>query len=259
MTHVVLTIALSQLAAAPVEDRYEEHTYVYTGGEYKEASFKWRLLKPAKIETGKKYPVVLFLHGAGERGTDNKKQLQYFPDWISTDEMRAKFPCFVIAPQCRNGKQWVNVPWGAKTSTPQGEISDQLAAAVGILQEVLAKQPVDRKRVYLTGLSMGGYGTWDLALRHPDWFAAVAPVCGGGDERLAERLKDVPLWAWHGDKDGAVPVERTQQMIAAIKAAGGSPKFTELPGVGHNSWNQAYHGPDNLIPWMFQQVNTRAK
>lgn len=259
MTHVVLTIALSQLAAAPVEDRYEEHTYVYTGGEYKEASFKWRLLKPAKIETGKKYPVVLFLHGAGERGTDNKKQLQYFPDWISTDEMRAKFPCFVIAPQCRNGKQWVNVPWGAKKSTPQGEISEQLAAAVGILQEVLAKQPVDRKRVYLTGLSMGGYGTWDLALRHPDWFAAVAPVCGGGDERLAERLKDVPLWAWHGDKDGAVPVERTQQMIAAIKAAGGSPKFTELPGVGHNSWNQAYHGPDNLIPWMFQQVNTRAK
>ncbi len=100
---------------------------------------------------------------------------------------------------------------------------------------------------------MGGYGSWDLAERMPERFAALAPVCGGGDETKADRLAALPIWAWHGDADTAVPVERSRRMVAAIERAGGKPKYTELPGVGHDSWTPAYHGPDNLLAWLFAQ------
>jgi predicted peptidase len=125
--------------------------------------------------------------------------------------------------------------------------------AVAILDEVLKTEPIDPDRVYLTGLSMGGYGTWDLAERMPKRFAAAVPICGGGDDTKANRLVGLPLWAWHGDADPAVPVERSRQMIAAIKTAGGNAKFTELPGVGHDSWTKAYTDPEGAIPWLFEQ------
>lgn len=250
-----LMLALATLAA-PLEEvaaRFEPHSTVYTGGDYKDEKFEWRLLKPDTIEPGKKYPVILFLHGAGERGTDNQKQLLYLPEWISTPEMKKKYPCFLIAPQCRPNKKWAEVDWGAKDASPLPKLSDQMQVAIKALEEVLAKQPCDKQRVYLTGLSMGGYGSWDLACRHPEWFAAVVPVCGGGDDREAAKLTRLPVWAWHGDKDTAVPVERSRKMIAAIKAAGGEPKYSELPGVGHNSWNQAYQGEESCLEWLFQQ------
>jgi predicted peptidase len=232
---------------------FEEHTI--TGGDYKDEVFKYRLLKPAKLEPGKKYPVVLFLHGAGERGDDNQNQLKYFPTWIASAENREKYPCYVIAPQCRGGKKWVEVDWSANASHDMPkEPGEQMQVALKILDAALKEYPIDERRQYLTGLSMGGYGSWDLAARHPERFAAVAPICGGGDEKAAERLKDVAIWAWHGDEDQAVPVKRSRGMIAAIEAAGGKPKYTELPGVGHDSWTPAYHGPDNLLPWLFEQV-----
>jgi predicted peptidase len=239
---------------ATAEQVYEVGTVTYTGGDYKDEAFNYRLLKPEKIEPGKKYPLVLFLHGAGERGTDNVNQLKYFPDMMAEPQYRAKYPCFVIAPQCRQGKQWVEVPWGDKNSTPLKDVGHQMAVVLKIFDAVTKDNPVDEQRVYLTGLSMGGYGSWDLAMRAPERFAAVVPICGGGDETHADRLVKTPLWAWHGDADNAVPVDRSRKMIEAIKAAGGSPKYTELKGVGHNSWDNAYHGPDNAIPWMFEQA-----
>ncbi len=210
-------------------------------------------MKPAKIEAGKKYPLVFFLHGAGERGNDNEKQLTHFPDKMASAENREKFPCFLLAPQCRTDKRWVEVPWSDAKSTPMGKPGDQMQAALDALEKVLKENPIDTSRIYLTGLSMGGYGSWDLAARQPERFAAVGPICGGGDEAQGERLKNVPLWAWHGDKDTAVPVERSRKMIEAIKKAGGSPKYTELPGVGHNSWSQAYSPEGGLVAWMFEQ------
>ncbi len=206
------------------------------------------------IEPGKKYPVVLFLHGAGERGDDNIMQLKHFPVVMATSENRAKYPCFLIAPQCRSGKKWADVNWAAKGSEPMpAKPSHQMQVAVTCLDQVLAEKPVDLDRVYLTGLSMGGYGSWDLAERMPEIFAAVAPICGGGDDQRADRLVHLPIWAWHGDKDPAVPVVRSREMIAAIEKAGGHPKYTELPGVGHDSWVQAYQSPDGVLPWMFAQ------
>jgi len=121
------------------------------------------------------------------------------------------------------------------------------------VEETTQAQPVDLDRIYVTGLSMGGYGSWDLAIRTPEKFAAVVPICGGGDESQAARLLGVPIWAWHGDADPAVPVERSRRMIAAIRQAGGNPKYTELAGVGHDSWNPAYRDPHGPIPWLFEQ------
>jgi predicted peptidase len=220
-------------------------------------TIKYRLLKPEKIEAGKKYPVVLYLHGAGERGNDNVSQLKFFPTWMAEADRRAKYPCFVIAPQCPNNEKWVNSPWDKKTSQPlQPEMTEPIKAAVEMLDAVIAENPVDKDRVYLTGLSMGGYGTWDLAARMPERFAAAAPICGGGDDKQAERLTKLPIWAWHGGADPIVPPQRTRQMIEAIKKAGGSPKFTEIPGVGHDSWTKAYTSPDGLIPWLFEQTKS---
>ena len=257
MYALLVSLLALEFAAMPPDEvvaQFDEQVHVYTGGEYKAEAFRYRLLKPQPIEPGKKYPVIVFLHGAGERGTDNRLQLLYFPEMMAKPENRQKFPCFLIAPQCRPEKQWVDVPWSAPKSTLPERPSDQLLAAMGMLDDVLAKYPVDRSRVYLTGLSMGGYGCWDAAARWPDRFSALAPICGGGDEATAARFARLPVFAVHGDADAAVPVARSRNMIAALKAAGGSPTYVELKGVGHNSWTPGYNDPGGLVPWMFKQV-----
>jgi len=240
-----------------VLDQFDDRTIKYSGGEYKDEVFHYRLLKPAKVEAGKQYPVVLFLHGAGERGDDNIKQLLYLPQWMTDAARREKFPCYLIAPQCRKDQKWANVDWSSDRAVAGPEMSDQMKVALMALDEVTKEFPVDRRRVYLTGLSMGGYGSWDVAVRFPERFAAVAPVCGGGDEAQAAKLKNMPIWNWHGSVDKAVKVERSRRMIEAIRAAGGSPKYTELEGVGHNSWTAAYKDTDQLIEWMFEQKTAK--
>ncbi len=249
----VLLIALLALEASSVKGFQEvEHQHKRKDGSTQ--TVKYQLLAPEHIEPGKKYPLILFLHGAGERGSDNTAQLKFLPTWIAEPKLRAKYPCFLIAPQCPAGEKWVNSPWDKKTSQPLPvEMAEPMKIAVEILDQVIAEKPVDTDRLYLTGLSMGGYGTWDLAARLPERFAAAAPICGGGDDKQAERLVKLPIWAWHGDADPAVPVRRSREMIAAIKKAGGSPKYTELPGVGHDSWVKAYTDPDGVIPWLFAQ------
>lgn len=247
-----LAAVMTQAPSDP-ESLYEEGEYIYTGGEYRNEVFKYRLLKPP-LEEGKKYPVILFLHGAGERGDDNRAQLKYLPTWMAEPKNREQYPCWLIAPQCRQGKLWVQVPFNSATATMPDEMGDQMRVALGILEKVLEHPAADSRRVYLTGLSMGGYGCWDLAIRYPEKFAAVAPICGGGDPSKAARLVGVPVWAWHGTADRAVPVDRSRVMIEAIRRAGGNPKYTELEGVGHDSWTPAYRDPEGVIPWMFAQA-----
>jgi predicted peptidase len=262
MSALLASLMALGIGAAPSEkvvEQFEDCTYTYTGGDYKDEAFHYRLLKPAKIEPGKKYPVVLFLHGAGERGDDNKSQLLYLPEMMADKEHQEKYPCFLIAPQCREGKVWSGFRRASKAGDSADEPTDQLKVAIAALKEVEQKSPIDPKRVYLTGLSMGGYGSWDLAARHPDWFAAVVPICGGGDVSTAGKLKDIPLWAVHGGADTVVPVDQTRKMIEAVKKAGGQPKYSELEGVGHNSWTPGYTDPKGALPWMFEQVNERQK
>lgn len=254
-TAVVSMAGVALLAITPEQTaQFAERSVVVTAGKYKEEPFKYRLLSPETIEPGKKYPVVFFLHGAGERGADNAAQLKHFPERMVSEANRKKYPCFLVAPQCRANEKWVDVSWSDPKATDQpSEPSAQMVAAVAALEDVLKNFPCDRSRIYLTGLSMGGYGSWDLGARNPEWFAAVAPICGGGDPRAAAKFVGKPVWAWHGDKDGAVPVGRSRTMIEAIKAAGGEPKYTELPGVGHNSWDDAYGKADGVLPWLFEQ------
>lgn len=234
---------------------FEVHRIVFTGGEYRDEPFQYLVLPPpGGAEAGKTYPLVLFLHGAGERGNDPQKLLIHFPTQMAQPEWRTKFPCFLVVPQCRDGKQWVNAPWSDKESTPLAvEPSDQSQMAMAVLDEARGNLPVDPDRIYLTGLSMGGYGAWELAMRRPELFAALAPCCGGGDESQAARLKDLPVWTAHGDGDTVVWPIRTRRMVEAVKQAGGKIQYTEYAGVGHNSWTPFYADVNGVVPWMFEQ------
>lgn len=231
---------------------FEKHTVVVADDDHL-TEFGYRLLRPATIEPGRRYPVVLFLHGAGERGTDNVAQLAHLPTWMAEPAMRHRYPCFLIAPQCRSERSWSVFDWKTSVAEPLAAMpTPDLAAAIAALDAVMAAEPVDMDRVFLTGLSMGGYGSWDLAARRPDSFAAVIPICGGGDEATADRLAPLPIWCFHGVDDHVVPVERSRTMIAAIEAAGGRAIFSELPGVGHDSWTPTYRNPA-VLDWLFAQ------
>jgi len=240
-------------AAAPATnsaDDYEARVYKDADGK----KLNYRLLQPKGYDAkgSEKYPLVLFLHGAGERGDDNAAQLRHCTKKFLEPENREKYPCFVIAPQCPTGKKWAEVDWSADKHDLPPEPGETMQFVLGALAGLQKEFRVDDRRLYVSGLSMGGYGTWDLACRYPEKFAAAVPICGGGDEKCAGRLTKLPLWVFHGDKDTAVKPERSRNMIAAIERAGGKPKYTEFPGVGHNSWDPAYADP-KLLEWMFAQ------
>jgi predicted peptidase len=232
---------------------YEAKSIRISAGESDGQELKYRLLKPAKIEEGKKYPLVVFLHGAGERGDDNKAQLKYFPTMMVKAEYREKYPCFILAPQCPNGKSWAGFGRRRGKSAESDQPTDELTAVMKAVEQTVKENQVDTSRLYLTGLSMGGFGSWDWVAREPDRFAAVVPICGGGDPTEADRLTKTPIWAVHGDADPVVPVDQTRRMIEAIKKAGGEPKYSELKGVEHNSWTPAYNERDGVVKWMFEQ------
>jgi predicted peptidase len=214
----------------------------------------YRQLDPLKVAEGKKYPLVIFLHGAGERGDNNQAQLVHGMKDFASDAIMQKYPAFVIAPQCPENQKWADVDWSGDKHLLTEKPSPSMAATLELIEMIKGEFPIDTNRIYITGLSMGGFGTWDLISRHPEMFAAAVPICGGGDSRdeIAKKIKDVPVWAVHGDQDPAVKVQRTREMIAAIKTAGGQPMYTELKGVGHDSWTETYSNPE-LYAWLFSQ------
>jgi predicted peptidase len=234
-------------------DCYQVGHVVGPGGRDVNEEFGYRLLVPSEIVPGEVYPLMVFLHGRDQRGRDNAAQLKYLPAWMAEDARRRAFPCFLVAPQCREDAYWVETPRAFDRAAPRQSPRAQMQAVIDIVEEVVRDFPVDPARLYLTGLSMGGFGTWDLGTRLAERWAAVAPICGGGDELYADRLVGVPVWAWHGAADDVVPVARSRVMIEAIRAAGGEPRYTELEGVGHDCWTQAYTDPQGVVPWMFAQ------
>ncbi len=214
----------------------------------------YRLLRPEGLAAGSKAPLVVFLHGAGERGVDNRAQLKWCVRDFALTPNRAKYPCFVAVPQCPAGEVWGRYDWPAGT-TPK--FAAQPTAALGAVLELIpalrAEFPVDPARVYLIGMSMGGFGTWDALARKPELFAAAVPICGGGDPATVGKFKEAPIWAFHGAKDDVVPASRSQAMVAALKTAGAKAvKYTEYPEVGHFSWTPAF-GDAELLPWVFAQ------
>ena len=213
---------------------------------------KYRWHAPETLEKGKTYPLVLFLHGAGERGDDNKAQLKHGVTAILEGAKRIGEPCFLIAPQCPTGRWWAPIDDKTMRLSAADQANALLDAVVTLVDETMKSQPVDRSRFYVTGLSMGGYATWDLLGRATDRIAVAVPICGGGDPALVGRFKDIPIWAFHGEADGTVPVRTTREMITALETAGGKPKSTYYPDVGHDSWTRTYADPE-LIRWMFAQ------
>ncbi len=205
----------------------------------------YRLLKPKEVKENQHYPLVLFLHGSGERGNDNVNNLKYITTPFLNEKNRNEFPCFLVVPQCPASEKCTYPDWYQEPPEPISTVMD--------LIDSLKKLPsVDSTRIYVTGLSMGGYGTWYLLTKFPATFAAAAPICGGGDPHQVDTFKHIPIWAFHGAKDDVVPPEQTRELIAAVKKAGGSPKYIEYKKTGHDSWTKAYQEPQ-LLPWLFSQ------
>jgi predicted peptidase len=203
------------------------------------------LFVPHGYDGSKEYPIILFLHGAGE--TKTAKGGGKMPVEVGIGpaiKAREKtFPFIVVIPRAEG--------FGWQAESPNAK------RALAILDEVEKGYKVDPKRQYLTGLSMGGYGTWSIAAAHPDRWAAIAPVCGGvwnskDVEPVAEKVKDIPCWCFHGDEDGAVKVEKSRELIAALEKAGAKPRYTEYKWVGHDSWDPAY-ATNQLYAWLLKQ------
>jgi lysophospholipase L1-like esterase/predicted esterase len=227
----------------------------YTDSSKYSHSMPYRLFVPANYNAQQTYPLVIFFHGAGERGTDNTAQLtanQGATVWVEP-YYQANHPCFVIAPQCPASEQWVDTPWGnGSYNLDNVPISDEMQMALDIITQTRVDYNIDSTRIYSAGLSMGGYGTWNVNLLNSQLFAAAIPICGAGDPNKASRLTAKPIWAFHGDADPTVPVAGSRDMINALRTAGGNPKYTEFPGVGHDCWVQAFTDP-YLIDWAFAQ------
>ncbi len=194
---------------------------------------------------------MLFLHGAGERGSDNEAQLANGRDFFLRLAERG---AAVVVPQCPANGWWGSFDWrkgkiGARPS--------RAGAAVLQMLGLLAKElGTDKDRIYIGGLSMGGFGTFDLVARRPKVFAAAFPICGGGDPSTAPKMKDVPFWVFHGAKDPVVPVVASRTMVEALRAAGGSVRYTEYPEAQHDSWTPAFQEPE-LIDWVLSQRRKR--
>lgn len=213
---------------------------------------KYRVRVPTSVVAGKTYPLVLFLHGAGERGDDNAAQLKHGVNSIIKITEDFDDPCFLIAPQCPAGRWWSPINDDTMNLSAAGKPNALLEAVLALVDQTMKDQPIDPQRFYVTGISMGGYATWDLLSRATGKIAAAIPICGGGAPSLAPGYKDIPIWAFHGEADAVVPVKATRDMIDALVKAGSSPKSTYYPGVNHDSWTQTYANPD-VIRWLFTQ------
>lgn len=241
--------------------RYElfEHKLfvVHNSSTNKTDSMRYRLLFPHnynrdydKNDKNKKYPLVLFLHGAGERG-DSSLTVKHIGVWALQEKNREKYECFVLVPQCEKNNKWVEVDWAADSHTQPKEMSKYMDLTVQLLDKIETELPIDSTKIYLTGLSMGGYGTWDLAARFPQKFAAIVPVCGGADEKTADSLKNMPIWVFHGALDQTVKPQRSQRMVEAVKKTGNAAiHYTEYPKVKHASWKPAYED-EKMWKWLF--------
>jgi predicted peptidase len=232
----------------PFSFAFEDDIDGFTARIYRSPSgdtMPYRLFIPPDYNDQKPYPLVLWLHGSGGAGTDNIAQIS--EDQIpgthlwTEPQTQTMHPAFVLAPQ--NPGNWVE---------RADALSPRMLLVLGMLDSVKAQFNIDATRIYVAGQSDGGYGTWNLITQRPELFAAAIPLCGGGVPRLAGRVAKMPLWVFHGLRDDVVPVSESRNMIAAIRKAGGRPKYTEYARVGHEVWKWSFTEPQ-LIPWLFAQ------
>jgi predicted peptidase len=232
-------------------DDLEARTFLSPSGQ----SLPYRLFVPEGYDPAARYPLILFLHGIGERGDDNRAQLSVWPAPLRfvQPDVQAAHPSFFVAPQAPVDDLWTDIPHFNGPYDSSGiAITRSLQSVIHLLDSLQSAYSIDAARLYVTGLSLGGYGTWDIVHRQPGRFAAGVPIAGGGDPATAAGMTDTAFWAFHAVNDGAVHVSGSREMVAALQAAGAAPLYTEYPSGGHFIWDQAYATP-GLPDWLFAQ------
>lgn len=244
--------SLLPLSAQKEGSEYEKFRFTGSNGE----KINYRLLKPEKPLKGKKYPLVLFLHGAGERGDDNEKQLLWGSGMWLNPVNREKYPCYVLFPQCPAEAFWAYNPPPAFKNPYMMPLNPEIPPVFQALTELLEsyiKMPqIDEKRIYITGLSMGGMAAFDLLVRFPEKLAAVVPICGAVNPARLGKAKGVAIRIFHGDADDTVPVECSREAYKALKTAGANVEYHEYPSERHASWIPAFKEED-FMSWLFKQ------
>jgi predicted peptidase len=250
LLYSLATLAFSQ-NATELAAISEAHEFKLDG-----KTLPYRLFKPTNYDPKKSYPLYLALHGAGARDTDNFRTLKqdiWAINTLASKAVRERHPCFIVVPQCPPDESWVKLPWNhGSYDMAKVSASPYLSMLMPLVNEVCNEFNIDDKRLYVGGYSMGGYGTWDLITRNPEVFAAAIPVCGSGAPGSAETIKHIPIWIFHGDKDRVVPTKGSQEMYAALKAAGADVKYTEFKDTRHNAWEPTWQ-TEGLVDWLFGQ------
>jgi predicted peptidase len=232
----------------------DESAFKYAVFNHDGASLNYRIFQSPKFQIDKKHALVLTLHGSSLRGSDNRAQLKENrgPMELYRYITNNKINAIVVSPQCPSGERWVETPWYGESHTMPSLPNQTMKLTMALIKSLIASRPVNSNKVYVTGLSLGGFGCWDIIQREPNLFAAAIPICGGGDTAQAVHLKNLPIWIFHGDNDGVVLTKRSRDMYAALKKVGAKVKYTEYPNTGHDSFTPTYND-DSVLKWLFDQ------
>lgn len=249
----LLIATFAVLTSATAQSTYECKVFVSSDG----INLNYRELTPAKVEAKKKYPLVIFMHGAGERGSDNEKQLVHGSQMFLNPVNQEKYPAYVLFPQCPSDGYWAfSKRPDFPTMTPEEQITPILKAVKEMIDKYMDMPTVDASRVYIMGVSMGAMATYDLTARHPELFAAAIPICGAVAPGRMAAAKNIKFRIYHGDADNVVPVACSRLAYKELKEAGAKVEYFEFPGCNHLSWNPAFNQPD-FMEWLFSQKKSK--
>jgi predicted peptidase len=242
--------AYAQISDSSIVAKFERHSFAQDT-----TALNYRLFKPAVTDDSKNYPLILTLHGAGERGHDNEKHIAWHgiaTAWADTAAQKRN-PCFILSPQCPEDNRWVDADWKpGMYDQDTVQMSNELQAVHQLIQNLVAKYPIDTNRLYITGLSMGAQGAWDYITRYPDLFAAAIIMSAGGDPNKMDKIKHMPLWTFHGDMDKAVSVNGMRATVEALKQYGSDVIYTEIAEGNHVIWKPLYENR-LLQDWLFSK------
>ena len=252
---ILFLVCLSNTLIAQHEELYSKKYYINQSD-----TLQYRIMMPKDFDNSKQYPVILFLHGAGERGNDNKAQLVHGSKLFASEENRTNFPAIVVFPQCPKNSYWANAKIDRSTKPLKIEFpldikpTKPLRLVMQLMKEISSKPYVNKSKIYVGGLSMGGMGTFEIVYRRPKLFAAAFSICGAGNPKATKvYAKTTPFWIFHGANDDVVNPLSSLEMVSGILKNGGKPNFTLYAKDNHNSWDSAFSEPE-LLPWLFSNI-----